>query len=1795
MLIGITDAQKKTLIREFGPPFDILLIDRMEMLKDGSIRVVLKDGREFIIDRDGNIVVSNSITQYANILHRVIKSCKNDTSLSEEKIYELDLETYTGSCASNKATFCLENDYYYDEWCDYDPNYIPHATKPVINITVQNCADYKIVTEQYYGTKVGSIGLSYVDSEHTSVRMDTNVYVDEVNGEAVKHSCKNMYDEMCNEELLPAGENPTVFFDETCTYPTKPIVHRTYYLSADRTVTTKDKISIFLETGVTYEDSTLAKIRYDLNKMANADTFSYQCDSDTYYDDYVVNRRKYYHADTCEFLSVEKVTPTCEYSENDIYDASTITGTDISGKLVTISDTCSYGYLIKAYCDSDKILKTRIVDCDLACNKGKCLTELDLKQQCLDEDGGLNFNIKSKSMGLDVNENVFDLNDFCKDSFNLYEGICDANNRPNKIEIKCPLGCGDGRCFNANDIKDQHSCVDTDNDNLYSRGLTYGFYGVPEQFTDVPKIDTCVWTDKLKEYSCDSLETNKGKILSREVFCGNGCKEGACRNSPSTDPDYYYNFEDGKIYHFFLGGPGQSRTLLEENYLYDVTLKSISGNTATIDIGGKPPVPPTIEKGVNQINGLKIFVYDIQPNFIVLKTTGVAYSQSNDDTYATTDFDCGVVNRVTRSCGNHSETIPFTSFVATDNSHTYSKFTEMCVNDGTFDYYYEEWCAWKKNQARLDDDLAKSPCSLPWGGTTPALSSVIAYILPSVNLPTTCVSQTRTCANGTLSSVPQVYMNPSCVEQKQCTLDSVTISSGSSMPSYTSKTVNAPATCPSSVPRTCTNGVLSIPPGYGTFSSCNVLAQCTLDGKTISSGSSYSFFSATSVPFGSNCAGISQSRLCTNGNFDGSTNFKYSSCNPLPPLSCPSPWGGAAIPHGTQITAFVSDSDATCDMKIRTCNNGNLDGVGTYASCVKTCLLDGVTTKSGLQTKYYLKNNPTFAEGCISQLRTCTNGVFTTGTYTYYSCTAQAPLSCPSPWGGAAIPHGTQITAYFLPNSAACNPEIRTCNNGNLDGVGTYASCLKTCTGPDGSIIFSGSSKTYYSSSSVLSPLTCAASSEVRTCTNGVLSGTFSKLSCIELKQCTLDGKTISSGSSYSFFSATSVPFGSNCAAISQSRLCTNGILDGTSGYQYQSCSSLPPASCPLPWGGTIVHGDSRTAYSIDSSATCGTFETRTCYNGLLSGSYQYASCAKTCVGPDGFIIKSGLSKTYYSSSSVSYPATCAAISEVRTCTNGVLSPGLFLNPSCSVKPHCTGPDGSSIDVGSGKKYYSSPFVSFGNNCVSQTRNCISGSFGIPTLLGSYNYASCSVNSPASCVSPFGGIIPHGNSVNAYSTNIAFPPESCPQPQIRTCNDGVLSCGSVSYNYPSCAVQTSNDKINVVINAINAIGTLTIGSIDPIHYVQNLYYSLPDDATRALVTNYETLQNAEYDYDMLLKSYKYSNTCVDTDNNNFNLAGYTAGFYLKQKYPGSCADSCGGVSKIDSSCDCGTIKTPGSCTGSCGGPSKTNPNCYCDSLCTTYGDCCSDYVYTCNTPLLPTCNDYDYTCVQPQEKEFIDYPLKDYCTGEFNLTEYACGANGLYTETNKVCDYGCINGACRSAPYVGPSYYYNWSLGKIYHFYLCGPGQTRTLYDGYYLYNFSLLDIQPNAAFGYVAQIKNGEVSKTVTKLKEYSINGLTVYIYDIQPSYIVLETREGLSPMSNVNYKCERVHRLSRYCGNHSILIGDPEQTGYYDNFTLTEPPNSVAYPYTDWFGYSMFKKHCVEDGSFNSYYEEWCTWVPK
>ncbi|OGG62798.1 hypothetical protein A3C21_00820 [Candidatus Kaiserbacteria bacterium RIFCSPHIGHO2_02_FULL_59_21] len=146
--------------------------------------------------------------------------------------------------------------------------------------------------------------------------------------------------------------------------------------------------------------------------------------------------------------------------------------------------------------------------------------------------------------------------------------------------------------------------------------------------------------------------------------------------------------------------------------------------------------------------------------------------------------------------------------------------------------------------------------------------------------------------------------------------------------------------------------------------------------------------------------------------------------------------------------------------------------------------------------------------------------------------------------------------------------------------------------------------------------------------------------------------------------------------------------------------------------------------------------------------------------------------------------STSVAPSQTTTYNGTVSGPGgsgscsvtLTVNRSCTF-------NGQTITHGNSVTAYQASTVPYGSSCSSQTRTCNDG-----TLSGSYQYSSCSVNSPANC-SLDGVTVNHGESRTFYSVQTAPSGELCSfatYSQSRACTDGSLS-GSASFQYASCS------------------------------------------------------------------------------------------------------------------------------------------------------------------------------------------------------------------------------------------------------------------------------------------------------------------------------------------------------------------------------------------------------------------------
>ncbi len=228
---------------------------------------------------------------------------------------------------------------------------------------------------------------------------------------------------------------------------------------------------------------------------------------------------------------------------------------------------------------------------------------------------------------------------------------------------------------------------------------------------------------------------------------------------------------------------------------------------------------------------------------------------------------------------------------------------------------------------------------------------------------------------------------------------------------------------------------------------------------------------------------------------------------------------------------------------------------------------------------------------------------------------------------GTALSSGVEFStdssfpvSMSILNSRMASAGVQSHSNQYGGGSGT------SCSLPWGGTIADGMAVTAYQTATV--PYGSIPAAESRVCSSGVLSGSYTNQSCtIEPapSACVLPwGGTTADGTSVTSYKDATVPYGTT--PVSEQRTCSNGVLSGS--YTNQSCTVDAPAVCALPWGGTIADGASVTAYDYNTGthynpitgsppAPPGAIvttlycwhEQRTCQNGVLSGSFTYPSC----------------------------------------------------------------------------------------------------------------------------------------------------------------------------------------------------------------------------------------------------------------------------------------------------------------------------------------------------------------------------------------------------------------------------------------------------------------------------------------------------------------------------------------------------------------------------------------------------------
>lgn len=387
-------------------------------------------------------------------------------------------------------------------------------------------------------------------------------------------------------------------------------------------------------------------------------------------------------------------------------------------------------------------------------------------------------------------------------------------------------------------------------------------------------------------------------------------------------------------------------------------------------------------------------------------------------------------------------------------------------------------------------------------------------------------------------------------------------------------------------------------------------SDCYFGESIVQDGFQVTAYQNSSVPFGESC--ISETRACSDGLLTG--NYNYSSCQAQAPASCL--FNGETVSHGQTVQAYTNSSvglGEECIFEMRTCNNGLLSGSNNYDTCAidipASCLFNGQTIASGVSVPAFLNSSVTYGDTCQLEYRTCEDGTLS-GSNTFASCEVSAPTSCL--FDGRTLAHGETVNAFLNSSvsiGSSCQSETRLCNNGDLSGSHQYSSCNidqpASCLF-NGQTISHGETVNAYLNSNVAYGEMCSV--ETRMCDNGHLSGTFNFASCDagQAASCLFNGQTIPHASSIIAFQSSSTNSSSTCN--SENRICENGILSGS--FTFASCEVSQSKSC-LFNGQTVVHGQKVMAYK-EASAENGKFcesEYRICSDGSLSGSYSYINC----------------------------------------------------------------------------------------------------------------------------------------------------------------------------------------------------------------------------------------------------------------------------------------------------------------------------------------------------------------------------------------------------------------------------------------------------------------------------------------------------------------------------------------------------------------------------------------------------------
>lgn len=573
--------------------------------------------------------------------------------------------------------------------------------------------------------------------------------------------------------------------------------------------------------------------------------------------------------------------------------------------------------------------------------------------------------------------------------------------------------------------------------------------------------------------------------------------------------------------------------------------------------------------------------------------------------------------------------------------------------------------------------------SCTWNGQTiPNGATVTAYQYDTVPAGSGCAAQLRGCTDGTLSGTYQ-YASCTVAPYKSCTFNGKTIPNGGAVTAYENSSVPAGKSCVTQL-RGCGDGTLS---GTYQYASCSVAAapvvqtpppsttvqpaagSCTFDGKTVSNGQSveaYSYISGNTT-----CSSLS--RTCLNGVLTGAAGgqYIYSKC-PAPAPTQPAyrscSFNGQTIQNGGAVTAYQSSSvpaGQQCAAQLRGCGDGTLSGTYQYTSCTPASVaspnaasevqalkgkLDQLAGEATKVANAQIETSRVAIQGraeTLSQLarKPSSSALDFTTACGHYTAQGGAFLEICN--RGRALQKSTNalltdtinaLASWQYPITKANQfaADLRaarvSAESGDLSAQAValkalYEKKAKELTALQADLIassaaqFKGVIDRITPAETQMRQFSAEFSQRVYACTDqyggSVCIRDFSPGASVPgSASCAFKGQTIAHLSGVQAYK----PISGGTTCQSEYRSCFNGVLSGS--YPDASCTVAPPApppatpGKPCTWNGSSV-ADKVTvyAYNTTSAPSCGPVsEARVCHDGALSGSYQYATCQATAI-----------------------------------------------------------------------------------------------------------------------------------------------------------------------------------------------------------------------------------------------------------------------------------------------------------------------------------------------------------------------------------------------------------------------------------------------------------------------------------------------------------------------------------------------------------------------------------------------------